>query len=137
MNFEIMAKGHPNVTALHKSTFEITKDKTLTKAGDCIIGLDIDKSMADFPEDFKNKLQSSNTKVTVTLETENGYDEIHGRGDSNLDLTNKTDIVIRKSHFTCDRTLMVQADKAAKDLDRNLIDDLADSKDLHINIILE
>ncbi|MGN0094330.1 MAG: DUF371 domain-containing protein [Methanobrevibacter sp.] len=137
MNFEIMAKGHPNVSSLHKSTFEITKDKSLTKAGDCIIGLDMNKSMLDFPEDFKNKLQSSNTKVTVQLKTDNGYDEIHGRGDSNLELSHETDMVIRKSTFTCNRTLMVEADKAACDLNRDLIEDLINAKQLYVNIILD
>ena len=137
MNFEIMARGHPNVSSIHKSTFEITKDKSLTKAGDCIIGLDMNKSMLDFPEDFKNKLQSSSTKVTVQLKTDNGYDEIHGRGDSNLELSHETDMVIRNSTFTCNRTLMVEADKAACDLNRDLIEDLINGKRLYVNIILD
>ena len=47
------------------------------------------------------------------------------------------DIVIRKSDFICCRTLMIHADKAACDLDRDLINDLANYKDLDMEIILE
>lgn len=137
MDFKIIGKGHPNVTAQHKSTFEITKDKSLTKAGDCIIGLDIDKSMADFPDDFKKKLRNSNTKVTVKLRTENSSDEITGYGHPDLPLTHKTDLVIRKSDFICPRTLMINADKASADLNRDMIKDLEESKDLYVDIILE
>ncbi|WP_461462919.1 DUF371 domain-containing protein [Methanobrevibacter sp.] len=137
MNLKIKAKGHSNITAQHHSTFEITTDKTLTKAGDCIIGLDMDKTMLNFPEDFKEKLRNDDTNVRVCLKTENGYDEICGKGDHRLPLNHLTDIVIRKSDFICSRTLMIHADKAASDLDRNLINDLANFKDLYMEIILE
>ena len=76
MNFKIKAKGHKNVLSKHKSTFEITKDKDLTLSGDCIIGLDIDKSMEDFPKEFKEKLANDNTKVLVELKTPNASDVI-------------------------------------------------------------
>lgn len=136
MIFKIKAKGHENITAHHRSTFEITKDNTLTKAGDCIIGLEIDKTMVDFPEDFKEKIRNDNTIITVRLKTDNGYDEIHGQGDHRLALDHLTDIVIRKSNFICGRTLMIHADKAAVDLNKDLINDLANLKDLDIEIIL-
>lgn len=137
MNFKIKAKGHPNVSAMHKSTFEITKDQNLTKSGDCIIGLDINKSMLDFPEDFKNKLRNSNTKIIVKLKTENASDEIIGYGHPDLPLNHPTDLVFRKSNFICSRTLMIKANKASCDLNRYLIEDLKDSKDLFVDIILE
>ena len=75
MNFKIRAKGHKNVLSLHKSTFEITKDKELSLSGDCIIGVDIDKSMDDFPKEFKEKLANDDTKVVVELNTSNAYDK--------------------------------------------------------------
>ncbi|OWT33238.1 hypothetical protein BGI41_03400 [Methanobrevibacter sp. 87.7] len=137
MDFKIKAKGHPNVTAMHKSTFEITKDQNLTKSGDCIIGLDINKSMLDFPEDFKNKLRNSDTKVIVKLKTENASYEIIGYGHPDLPLNHPTDLVCRKSDFVCSRTLMIKANKASSDLNRELIKDLEDSKDLFVDIILE
>ena len=56
MEFKIKSKGHRNVSSMHKSTFEITKDLEIGPAADCIIGVDMDDSMLDFPEEFKNKI---------------------------------------------------------------------------------
>ena len=136
MNFKIKAKGHENVLSLHKSTFEITKDKDLSLAGDCIIGLDIDKSMEDFPEDFKEKLANDDTKVIVELKTPNASDTIEGYGHHDLTLSHPTDIVCRKSTFVCSRTLMIKSNKAAIDLNRDLIKDLANGESMEVNIIL-
>ena len=136
MNFKIRAKGHENVLSLHKSTFEITKDKDLSLSGDCIIGLDIDKSMEDFPKEFKEKLANDDTKVTVELKTPNASDEIEGYGHHDLTLSHPTDIVCRKSTFVCSRTLMIKSNKAAIDLNRDLIKDLANGESMEVNIIL-
>ena len=136
MNFKIMAKGHENVLSLHKSTFEITKDKDLSLAGDCIIGLDIDKSMVDFPQEFKEKLANDDTKVIVELKTPNASDTIEGFGHHDLSLSHPTDIVCRKSTFVCSRTLMIKSNKAAIDLNRDLIKDLANGEYMEVNIRL-
>ena len=136
MNFKIKAKGHENVLSLHKSTFEITKDKDLSLAGDCIIGLDIDKSMEDFPDEFKEKLANDDTKVIVELRTPNASDTIEGYGHHDLTLSHPTDIVCRKSTFVCSRTLMIKSNKAAIDLNRDLIKDLANGESMEVNIIL-
>ena len=136
MNFKIIAKGHENVLSLHKSTFEITKDKDLSLAGDCIIGLDIDKSMEDFPEEFKEKLANDDTKVIVELKTPNASDTIEGYGHHDLTLSHPTDMVCRKSTFVCSRTLMIKSNKAAIDLNRDLIKDLANGEPMEVNIIL-
>jgi len=131
-----MAKGHENVLSLHKSTFEITKDKDLSLSGDCIIGLDIDKSMEDFPEEFKEMLANDDTKVIVELKTPNASDTIEGYGHHDLTLSHPTDIVCRKSTFVCSRTLMIKSNKAAIDLNRDLIKDLANGEPMEVNIIL-
>ena len=136
MNFKIKAKGHENVLSLHKSTFEITKDKELSLSGDCIIGLDIDKSMEDFPEEFKEKLANDDTKVIVELRTPNASDTIEGYGHHDLTLSHPTDIVCRKSTFVCSRTLMIKSNKAAIDLNRDLIKDLANGESMEVNIKL-
>ena len=136
MNFKIKAKGHENVLSLHKSTFEITKDKDLSLSGDCIIGLDIDKSMEDFPDEFKEKLANDDTKVIVELKTPNASDTIEGYGHHDLTLSHPTDIVCRKSTFVCSRTLMIKSNKAAIDLNRDLIKDLANGESMEVNIIL-
>lgn len=136
MIFKIRTRGHKNVTSHHKSTFEITKDAEIGPAADCIIGVDMDRTMFDFPEEFKNRISDSNTKIIVGLKTQNGHDEITGFGHEDLTLTHPTDIVCRKSDYTCPRTLMINADKAAKDLDSNLIEDLKNEKIMEVTIKL-
>jgi hypothetical protein len=40
---ELTALGHKNVLATHKTTLEFTKDDYLTKKGDCILAINLDK----------------------------------------------------------------------------------------------
>lgn len=124
MKFKIQAKGHYNIRSKHKSTFEITKDPELTLAGDCIIGVAIDKSMNDFSDDLKKKIANKDTKIRIKLKTKNNFDEIVGYGHPNLTLDHPTDIVCRKSSYVCSRTLMINSNKASCDLNPDLIDDL-------------
>ena len=37
-----LAFGHKNITANHKTTLEFTKENSVTKKGDCIIGVNSD-----------------------------------------------------------------------------------------------
>ena len=136
MIFKIQTKGHKNVSSLHKSTFEITKDVEIGPTADCIIGVDMNHTMLNFPSEFKDKIADSNTKIKVILDTENGHDEITGFGHEDLTLTHPTDIVCRTSDYTCSRTLMIRADKAARDLDKKLIEDLKNEKIMEVTIKL-
>ena len=136
MFFKIQTKGHKNVSSLHRSTFEITKDQDIGQTADCIIGVDMDNSMLNFPQEFKDKIANSDTKICVILDTENGHDEIIGWGHENLTLTHPTDIVCRTSDYTCSRTLMINANKAARDLDLELIEDLKNEKIMEVTIKL-
>jgi hypothetical protein len=136
MIFKIKTKGHRNVSSMHKSTFEITRDAEIGPTADCIIGVDMDRTMLDFPQEFKDKIANSNTIIKVILDTENGHDEITGFGHEELTLTHPTDIVCRTSDYTCSRTLMIRADKAARDLDENIIEDLKNGKIMEVTIKL-
>lgn len=136
MIFKIKTKGHRNVSSLHRSTFEITKDAEIGPTADCIIGVDMNNSMLNFPEEFKEKIADSNTRIKVILDTENGHDEINGFGHEDLTLTHPTDIVCRTSDYTCSRTLMIRADKAARNLDSDLIEDLKNEKVMDVIIKL-
>lgn len=134
MEFKIKSKGHRNVSSLHKSTFEITKDVEIGPTADCIVGVDMDDSMSDFPEELKKKIANSNTKILVLLDTPNAHDEIIGFGHEDLTLTHPTDIVCRTSDYTCPRTLMIKSSKAARDLDLDLIEDLKNEEPLEVTI---
>ncbi len=134
MEYSFLASGHENVTSRHKSTFEITTDKTLTFKGDCIVGVNSNTTLDDFPEELKKDIKTDNKKIELILETDNYSDKIVGYGSSKLTLIHPTDMVCRKSDFTCDRTLMIGCDKAAKDLDKNLIAELKDGSKLKVTI---
>ena len=47
------AYGHPNISAKHKTTLMLTKEKHLTTKGDCIVGINAEKTLVDMPEAIK------------------------------------------------------------------------------------
>ncbi|HIP17482.1 MAG TPA: DUF371 domain-containing protein [Methanothermococcus okinawensis] len=134
--FVITAKGHPNIKSTHKTTLEITKENYLTPRGDCILGISANRSMRDFPEEFKEKLRNSD-KITVEITVDNLKEVIVGKGHKDLILNHPTDIVIRKSDYLCPRTLFINADKGAKDIDRKLVDKLKEGYSLIFKIIID
>ncbi len=131
-----MVKGHPNITSKHKSTFEVTMDKEIGLRADCIIGVSSDVKLMDLPVELLDAIRCEDTLIKIELETMNAIDEIYGYGHPALTLTHPTDMVCRKSDFTCSRTLMIHADKAACDLNRGLIDDLKLGENLKVTIIV-
>ncbi len=131
----VIAWGHENVLSLHKTTIEVTKEKELTKMGDCIVGVGANTGLADLSDDFKNAAMDENAKIAVTFKAGDVSETVTGRGHPNLTFEHKTDIVIRKSDFVCSRTLMINADKSAAELDRKLISLLKNkSQKLVVNI---
>ncbi len=137
MEFIFKALGHPNITSKHSSTFEITMDPEIGKAADCIIGVSSDSVMGDIPPEIKMALQQENTAVRLILKTKSAQDEISGCGHPLLTLNHPTDMVCRTSDYTCSRTLMIRADKAACDLNHLLIEDLKEGKVLEVKIIVD
>lgn len=137
MEYVFHAKGHKNVTSVHKTTFEVTRDKKIGKTADCIIGVQSEAILEDLPPEFREAIGNEDTIIKIKLKTENAADEITGYGHRDLTLNHPTDMVCRKSNYTCNRTLMIKADKAASDLKRELIQDLKEGKDLKISIIVE
>ncbi|MBS7614620.1 DUF371 domain-containing protein [Candidatus Bathyarchaeota archaeon] len=117
----ITAYGHRNIQATHRATFEITKDESLTRKGDCIIAVKADKGLVDLSEEFKEAARNRNARITITIEAGSEKETVNAFGDSDLSLSHKTDVVVRKSNYVCSRTLAVKADKAACDLSRSLV----------------
>jgi hypothetical protein len=111
------------VLAEHGTTIEITKHPDLTVMGDCIIGVKASHGCADLNPELKDLIQSGK-KIQVTLKVGEIEDVVIGEGHALLTLTHPDDIVIRKSDFKCQRTLMINADKAACDLKKELVDAL-------------
>ena len=124
----IRARGHENVTSRNRMTLEITKENHLTKRGDCIIALEANKAARDLNPEFKKLAKNEKAKITITIEADNDVEVIKAHGSPQLSFTHPTDMVVRKSDYTCSRTLAVHADKAAKDLSKALIKKLQDPK---------
>ena len=118
-------KGHKNIQALHRTTFEITKDKELTPRGDCIIGVSANKALKDFNEKFKDFVRDDKVRIYIILLTENGaIDMVKAWGSKALTYDDTTKVVVRRSNYVAGSTAAVKSDKAAKDLSRELIQDL-------------
>jgi hypothetical protein len=120
----VVAYGHENIQAVHPLTLMFTKEKRLSKAGDCVVAVAADKAVADLSEEFKEKLRKPKAKLTITIEADGLTQQINASGSPRLVLTNRTDMVIRKSDYISDRTLAVHADKSSDDLSREFIEKL-------------
>ncbi|HUT17100.1 MAG TPA: DUF371 domain-containing protein, partial [Acidobacteriota bacterium] len=54
---DIVGYGHKNIQATHKTTLEFTKDKHLSKKGDCIVAVAVDKALTDLNAELKENLR--------------------------------------------------------------------------------
>jgi hypothetical protein len=124
----IEAYGHQNVQSTHKTTFEITKEASLTSRGNCIIAVNATKGAADLNPKFKEAARKENAKITVTIEAGGVREVVRASGSPRLSFTHHTDLVIRKSRYVCGRTAAVKADKAASDFSRELVEKMRSSR---------
>lgn len=115
--------GHHNVSALHRTTLEFTKEDFLTQKGDCIIGIRSSKAIKDLSDGLKHILKD-NGYGYVILKVGQKIEIIKGRGNKSLTFSNNVKIIIRRSSFISDATLLIQSDKAAKDVDREIVNSL-------------
>lgn len=135
---ELFAQGHPNVLARHATTFEITKDIELTRRGDCVIAVSATKGAADLSMEFKRLCRNDEARILVELQAAGIAESIEGRGSGRLTVSHPTEIVGRKSTHISDRTIMIRADRAACDIDRDLVDALkSPTTRLRVRIIAE
>ena len=128
MRIEIPFSGHKNILSLHQKTIEITKDEELTSNGDCIVGVSANISCVDLPEKMKKKIQNPKTKITFSIRAENKKFTVQGNGSEKLSLKHTKDIVLRKSGFTCSRTIAINCDKASNDIPRDFVKILQNPK---------
>jgi hypothetical protein len=121
---EIEFYGHSNITGTHKSTLEITTEKHLTDKGDCIIGVNAKTACNTLNSKIKEEIQKDNNQITIELIVEDMKFKTKAMGSSKLSLKHKKDIVLRKSKFTCTRTVGINAENAAIDIPREMISKL-------------
>ena len=128
------ALGHLNIRATHETTFEITKEDSLTTRGNCVIGIMSEKACSDLFEDLKTALRSDMAKVVLKLTSCGERDEVVARGSRRMTLDSPVSMVVRKSNYVCGRTLAIGADKAASDLNRALVERLKEGETLQVEI---
>ncbi len=121
MEEEITFYGHKNILSLHPRTIEVTKDPNLTKNGDCIIGVSANKACDDLNISVKKKLRTKDTIVKMKIIVDQDEFELTGIGNTDLSISHKHDIVLRKSNYADSRTLAISCDKSAIDIPRDLV----------------
>src|SRR5688500_1241583 len=125
---EVKFSGHPNVRATHARTIEITKDNYLTKGGNCIVGINANKSCIDIHPKLRTLITKDNISINFKIIVGTLSFEINGFGNSKLTLSNQHDIVMRTSNYMSNRTVSIKCNKAAVHIPRDMINLLQDTK---------
>ncbi|NJE43494.1 DUF371 domain-containing protein [Thermococcus sp. GR6] len=123
----ICCRGHENVRATHKSTLEFTKEDYLTPRGDCILCIEADKGINDLSEEFKRALKEGK-RLLIRIKIADLIDEVLAEGSPRLILEHPYSMVVRKSDYIDGRTLAIKANKAARDIDRRIVELLKNPK---------
>ena len=131
----IEANGHVNITATHSTAFEITCENYITPRGNCIIGCRASKPIQKLSDNLKNVLRTENSIILIILNCEDIYDYVICYGSKDLILNDEKRLIVRKSTYVDQATLCINANKAAKDINRTLIEKLRLGKKLSIWII--
>ncbi|NLV28177.1 MAG: DUF371 domain-containing protein [Methanomicrobiales archaeon] len=131
----LVAYGHPHVTATHRTTFEITREEELTPAGSCIIAIGSDKGAADLNSRFCTVLRLPGASLITTLTCGKYSITVRSKGDPSLELSHPTDLVWRRSVFTCNRTIGVCADHTAQDFSREMVSLLREGAQLEVLLV--
>ena len=117
---EIIAYGHPNITARHRTTLQLTKDEEITLRADCVVGVRANKSVRDLSQELKSHLIEGGS-VEITISAGGMEFRLEAMGDPRLRLTHTKDVVVRRSDFVDDRTLVIRSSAAARDLPREMV----------------
>ena len=128
MRYSFTCYGHENITARHKTTLEFTKDENMSLKGDCIVGVKAGFSLIQLKKFIKSL---KGNKITIIMETNiNSKNKIVERinAEINPSFNSDREMVIRKTDFVSDRTFAIRADKAAFELNRDLIKNISKNR---------
>ena len=131
----IYASGHINVSCRHKSTIEITKKEKISKSGDCILAVRASKGCYDLNYDLKTQIWKG-SKIEVTIKVGIVKDSFFGFGSDKLKLLNKSDIVFRTSDYICERTALINCNKASYQINKEIVNSLTDPQ-THVDFIFK
>lgn len=130
----VEAVGHSNVSATHGSTLEVTTDDYLTPAGDCILGIEADRAPTDFDPAFVDRCRDEDATIELAVQVGDHETTIQGHGSPDLTFESDRSLVCRTSSYTDDRTVMCGADAAARDVDRELVEELTSGSALRVKL---
>ena len=130
----IRCQGHPLVFGTHPTTFEVTCEEHLTGNGNCIIGVAADKGCAGLSAEFRQVLAHDDAVLVTQLSAGNADVVVRSRGSANLTLDHLTDLVWRRSSFTCGRTIGIYSDHVAATLPRELIAALRQGEEMIVSL---
>lgn len=131
----IIARGHENIKAKNPRTVEITKDPYVTRWGDCIIACCADKGASEMSSDVLRLLEEPGNLVVAILQAGGRVEIIRGRSPGRRpDCAQR--IIFRRSNYADGSTVMVGADKAAVDLDRNFVEFLRNYPVVKLTILV-
>jgi 16S rRNA (adenine(1408)-N(1))-methyltransferase len=124
LSYSFGAKGHKNILAEHPKTLEFTKDKSLTKRGDCIVGIEADFELG--------KLQQFQGWIDIEI----SVNEISQKFKSfvNPNFSSSEELVFRKSKVGTDRTFGIMTNFASNKIDRRIIELLQNENPLKVTI---
>jgi hypothetical protein len=122
--FTLTAQGHANIQGTHSSTFEVTMDSQISTRGDCIIGVNASHGARNINTLIGDAIRRPHTRILTILSDGKITDQVHGYGSPQCSLTSPSSLVWRTSDFVNERTLSIRCNKAAHDLNRQLIKSL-------------
>ncbi len=93
-------------------------------------------SAGELPREAKWLIQRSDSNITFELSCDEYKDVIQAKGSSSLGLSDKTSMVIRKSGFASSRTVAILADKAAADINRDMVANLRTGARLDVAMLI-
>lgn len=102
-----------------------------------MIGVNANRGPKDFSKQFKDLCRLDDSIIYLELYAGGIVENVQGSGSSKLTFQHPTEIVGRKSEYASDRTVMIKADRAARDLNRDLIEALSSSAGLRARLIVE
>lgn len=137
MFYKFLAFGHPNILATHKTTLEFTKDNEISLRGDCIVGVKADFDLNKIKKFFK-KIKNEKIIIRIQTTSTNNHKKIQETilAQINPKFDSNDEFVIRKTNFVSERTFAIKSNKAAFDLNRQVINFLKEKRN-KISVIIE
>src|SRR5438445_358572 len=108
-------------TMYRPALLAVWRTDELTHRGDCVVAVKSSSAVRNLTLDLKRVLSSSSGRGQLRLQVGPFEFTVEGKGDPRLTFSHETDLVVRKSGFISDRTLMIHADKSSMDIPRDMV----------------